>query len=280
MAASSYDLTGRVALVTGAARGIGFETARALRARGAQVAIADLDKATVEAAAASLGGDVFGLVVDVTSQKRMVTAVERVVKRFGKLDVVVANAGIAPMPATARLMDGDEFERVLEVDLMGVWRTVAPALPQIVENRGHIVVVASVYAFTNGMGNAPYAMAKAGVEALGRTLRTELSLHGASATTAYFGFIDTEMVHAALDRNPLGEQMMDAAPKLFHKRLPPSAAGEGIVRAIERRAARVILPRRWQVLFFLRGILGPVGDELAVKHKPVVALLRRLDTRE
>src|SRR3954454_20525614 len=120
MAASTYDLNGRVALVTGGARGIGFETARALRARGAHVAIADLDKASVERAASELGGDAFGLVVDVTSAKRMATAIDRVVKRFGKLDVVVANAGIAPTPSTARLMDPDEFERVLEVDLLGV----------------------------------------------------------------------------------------------------------------------------------------------------------------
>jgi NAD(P)-dependent dehydrogenase (short-subunit alcohol dehydrogenase family) len=276
MAPPTYDLTGRVALVTGGARGIGFETAKALRARGAQVAIADLDKATIESAAASLGGDVFGLVVDVTSAKRMATAVERVVKRFGKLDIVVANAGIAPDPATARTMDPDVFERVLDVNLMGVWRTVRPALPHVIENRGHVVVVASIYAFSNGMGSGPYAMAKAGVEALGRTLRSELSIHGASATTAYFGFIDTAMVHGALDKNPLGEQMMAVVPKPLRKRLPPSAAGEGIVRAIERRRPWVILPKRWIALEALRG-LNVVFDDLALKHRPVVDLLRRLD---
>jgi NAD(P)-dependent dehydrogenase (short-subunit alcohol dehydrogenase family) len=276
MAPPRYDLTGRVALVTGGARGIGFETARALRARGAKVAIADLDKTTIETAAASLGGDTFGLVVDVTSARRMATAVERVVKRFGQLDIVVANAGIAPDPGTARVMDPDMFERVLEVNLMGVWRTVRPALPQIVENRGHVVVVASVYAFSNGMGNAPYAMAKAGVEALGRTLRTELSIHGASATTAYFGFIDTAMVHDALDKNENADEFNAAVPKPLLKRLPPSAAGEGIVRAIERRRPWVILPKRWIAVQALRG-LNVVLDELTIKQKPVAALLRRLD---
>ncbi|MEA2124785.1 MAG: hypothetical protein QOI80_1567 [Solirubrobacteraceae bacterium] len=203
--------------------------------------------------------------------------VAEVVERFGGLDVVVANAGIAPEPGTARVMDDAMFERVIEVDLLGVWRTVRPALPQIVQRQGHVVVVASVYAFVNGMGNAPYAMAKAGVEQLGRTLRAELSLHGASATTAYFGFIDTEMVHQSLDRNPLKGKLMAVTPKPFHKRLPPSAAGEGIARGIEKRAARVVLPKRWIPLSVLRGIVGPPADAAMLRRADIQDLMRALD---
>src|SRR4051794_35305470 len=88
-------------------------------------------------------------------------------------------------------MDPDVFERVIEVNLLGVWRTVRAALPQVVARQGHVVVVASIYALANGMGTAPYAMAKAGVEQLGRALRVELVQHGASASVAYFGFIDS-----------------------------------------------------------------------------------------
>jgi NAD(P)-dependent dehydrogenase (short-subunit alcohol dehydrogenase family) len=207
----------------------------------------------------------------------MDAVVAEIVERFGGLDIVVANAGIAPKPGTARKMDEAMFERVIEVDLLGVWRTVRPALPQIVERGGHVVVVASIYAFANGMGNAPYAMAKAGVEQLGRLLRSELSLHGASATTAYFGYIDTEMVHEAVDRSPLRDRLMDATPKPLHKRLPPSAAGEGIAGAIEKRAARLILPKRWIPLSLLRGILNPVIDEATRKRADVQDLLRELD---
>jgi NAD(P)-dependent dehydrogenase (short-subunit alcohol dehydrogenase family) len=271
-----YSLSGRVALVTGAQRGIGLETARALQKRGAQVVLADLDAAATERSAAELGGGAYGVGADVTDRARMDAVVAEVVERFGGLDVVVANAGIAPEAATARLMDDAMFERVLEVDLLGVWRTVRPALPQIVARQGHVVVVSSIYAFSNGMGNAPYAIAKAGVEQLGRLLRTELSIHGASATTAYFGFIDTAMVHESLDNNPNKDKLFDALPKPLHKRLPPSAAGEGIVRGIEKRAAQVILPKRWRALSMLRG-LNPLFDAAALRRADVRELVRLLD---
>ncbi len=113
----------------------------------------------------------------------MMAAVAETVERFGGLDLAIANAGIAQSRlATARGLSGEEWERVFEVDLLGVWRTARAALPQIVERRGQLVLVSSVYAFVNGMANSPYAVAKAGVESLGRALRVELAPHGASAT--------------------------------------------------------------------------------------------------
>jgi hypothetical protein len=104
-------------------------------------------------------------------------------------------------------------------------------------------------------------------------------VHGASATTAYFGFIDTEMVHEALDRNPLRAQFEGSVPKPLLKRLPPSAAGEGIVRGIERRAPRIISPRRWAVFSVLRGIVNPFSDRQLERDAELHAMMRRLDDR-
>jgi NAD(P)-dependent dehydrogenase (short-subunit alcohol dehydrogenase family) len=162
---------------------------------------------------------------------------------------------------------------------MGVYLTVEAALPEIVPRRGHVVVISSIYAFTNGAGEIPYAMSKAAVEQLGRGLRAELSPHGASATVAYFGFIDTAMVQQALDADPLADRMLGALPRPLRKRLQPAEAGEALARAIERRSARLIRPRRWALMSVLRGILGPLGDARMERDAETQALMRDIDAR-
>src|SRR5688500_169667 len=215
-----YALSNKVALVTGAARGIGFGTAQALVKRGAKVVVVDLDQTAADRAAQQLSDtDALGIAADVTDRGALQQAVARTVERFGRLDVVVANAGIASRGATMRAMSTENFERVLDVNLYGVYRTVDVALPEIARRGGHVVVVASIYAFMNGAGAAAYAMSKAGVEQLGRALRTELVPHGASASVAYFGFIDTELVHQIIDADPLADVMIGEIPKPLRKRL-------------------------------------------------------------
>ena len=276
---AAYQLSGRVALVTGAARGIGLETARLLHGRGASVALVDLDEAQTAAAAETVGPRAIGLGADVTDRDAVEGAVEATVERFGGLDVAVANAGIAPPTATVRVIDPDAFERTIEVDLLGVWRTARAALPQVVERRGHIVVVASVYAFFNGSLNASYAMSKAGVEQLGRSLRVELKRHGASASVAYFGFIDTRMVQDAFE-DPVAHRFEETVPAPMLKRLPPSAAGEAIVKGIERRAPRIIAPKWWAAWSVLRGIVNPLADARMERDPQLQEIVRAADAPE
>jgi NAD(P)-dependent dehydrogenase (short-subunit alcohol dehydrogenase family) len=270
---TTYPVSGKVALVTGAARGIGLATARLLHQRGASVALLDLARADAEAAANAIGERTLALDADVTDGRAMELAVSEVVERLGGLDIVVANAGIAPKPRPMTAMGNEEFERVIDVDLYGVWRTVRPALPQVIERGGHIVVVASVYAFMNGVLAAPYAMAKAGVEQLGRALRVELAPHGASAGVAYFGFIDTEMVREAL-ADPIGQRAENAVPDWMLKRLTPDAAGATIVNGIERRAPRMIAPRWWAAFSAMRGVLNPFLDRYALRDDEIAAAVR------
>jgi NAD(P)-dependent dehydrogenase (short-subunit alcohol dehydrogenase family) len=165
------------------------------------VAIVDLDAEAAQAAASGLDETrAIGLAADVTDRGALQQAVATTVERYGGLDVVVANAAIASRAATFRAMATEGFDRVIDVNLTGVVRTVDAALPEIIRRKGHVVVVASVYAFSNGVGATPYAMSKAAVEQFGRALRVELVQHGASASVAYFGFIDTEMVHRTSTR--------------------------------------------------------------------------------
>jgi NAD(P)-dependent dehydrogenase (short-subunit alcohol dehydrogenase family) len=275
-----FELANKVALVTGGARGIGFATAQALVARGASVVIVDLEAEAAAGAAARVhDGRALGLAGDVTDRGAMQRAVATAVERFGGLDVVVANAGIASRMATFRASSSETFERVLDVNLMGVCRTVDAALGEIIRRQGHLVVISSIYAFMNGVGEVPYAMSKAAVEQFGRALRVELAQHGASASVAYFGFIDTEMIHQGLDRDPLANKMMTSLPKPLHKRLAPAVAGEAIVRGIERRQPRIIQPRRWVAMSVLRGILGPLSDAQLERDEAAQAHLRELEAR-
>ncbi len=257
---SVYDLNGKVALVTGAARGIGYETARQMHMRGASVAVVDLSPDDAREAAERIGERAVGIGADVTDHAAVMQAVAETVERFGGLDVAVANAGIAQTQvATVRGIGTEEWERVFEVDLLGVWRTVRAVLPQIVERKGHIVVTGSVYSFANGVLNSPYAVAKAGVEALGRGLRAELMPLGASAGVVYYGWVDTKLVQDGFDRKHSG-RLQENAPAWLFKRIRPDEAGAAIVRGIEERAPRIFAPKWWRYVSALRGIVNPILD--------------------
>jgi NAD(P)-dependent dehydrogenase (short-subunit alcohol dehydrogenase family) len=272
-----YDLNGKVALITGAARGIGYETARQMHMRGASVAVVDLDADQAREAAERIGERAIGIGADVTDHAAIMQAVAETVERFGALDVAIANAGIAQSKvATVRGIGSEEWERVFEVDMLGVWRTVRAALPQVVERKGHIVVTGSVYSFANGILNSPYAVAKAGVEALGRGLRAELVPLGASASVAYFGWVDTRLVQDAFER-PHSDRMQENLPRILRKRITPDEAGAAIVRGVEERAPRIFAPKWWRYFSALRGVLNPLLDRRFDRNEQMIETVREVE---
>jgi NAD(P)-dependent dehydrogenase (short-subunit alcohol dehydrogenase family) len=259
----AYDVNGKVALVTGAARGIGFETARQLHQRGASVALLDVDAEEVRDAAERLGERAIGIAADVTDAGSLRAAVAETVERFGGVDVAMANAGIAPPTTTTiRMVSAEEWERVIDINLLGVWNTVRAVLPQVAERRGHIVVVSSAYAIANGMLSSAYAVAKSGVEAFGRSLRSELAPLGASAGVAYFGWVDTKLVQDAFAK-PGADRLEKNAPAFLMKRITPAEAGASVVRGIEERAPRTFAPKWWRYISAVRGLINPLFDKRA-----------------
>jgi NAD(P)-dependent dehydrogenase (short-subunit alcohol dehydrogenase family) len=276
-----YDLDGKVALVTGAVRGIGFETARQLHLRGASVAVLDLDAEEAREAAERIGPRAFGLGADVTDEGGMLAAVAAVVNRFGGLDVAVANAGIAPPTVTtARTMPGEEWKRVVDVNLIGAWHTARAALPQVSERGGQIVFIGSIYSFANGLLASPYAVSKAGVEALGRSLRAELASLGASASVVYFGWVETDLVRDSLDRKDGGRGariLGEILPAFLLKRITPEAAGATIVRALEERAPRAFAPPVWRYLSALRGLINPLTDRRLDRDPEIAAVVSEVE---
>jgi NAD(P)-dependent dehydrogenase (short-subunit alcohol dehydrogenase family) len=260
---SAWSLSGLTVLITGAARGIGAESARRLAARGANVALVGLEPDELEKVAAEIGQSAAAFEVDVTDRHALGAAVDGTVERFGGIDGVVANAGIGG-GGPVRHADPDAFERVLEVNLNGVYRTVHACLPHVVERRGYVLVVASLAAMLHSPGMAPYNMSKAGAEAFGNTLRAEVKHLGVDVGVGYFSWIDTELVRAA-DRHPVFGARRAKLPGFARKTYPVSAVGDAVVDGFEHRRRMVVVPGWVRALSLLRGLAVPLVERQAMK---------------
>lgn len=248
----------KVVLITGAARGIGADTARQLVECGARVALLDRDGAAVKQTAANLGARAAGFEADVTDVASLDEAVRATVERFGGIDAVVANAGISGPTDPVDSVDPAAFEQVIEINLLGVWRTVRAAVPYVIERRGYVLCVASVAAVVPVPMMAAYGASKAGVEAFGRALRIELAPDDVHVGVAYFGHIDTDMVRDLPGLN----QVLADLPGPLGRGLPVEDAASAIVRGIERRSAHVYAPRWVPALLALRGQLASLDPLL------------------
>jgi NAD(P)-dependent dehydrogenase (short-subunit alcohol dehydrogenase family) len=253
-----YDVRGKVVLVTGAARGLGLEAARRLHALGASVALVGLEPEELERRAAELGDRAWWCEADVTSLAAMEAAVAGAVERFGGLDVVIANAGIAAN-GTVASVDPAAFDRTIEVNLLGVFRTVRPALPHVVARRGYVLIVSSASALVHTPLMAAYTASKAGAEAFGDALRGEVRHTGTKVGVAYFSFVDTDMVRRGFDRPSarMGRERMSWA---FGRWAPVSAVGDAIVEGVGRRARHVMVPRSLKAMLYLRSLVQPLSE--------------------
>ena len=274
-----YDLRDKVILITGGTGGIGKATARELLRRGAKVAIADIDPATPEIGAALSPTSAMGVVADLRVRETLDRAVDAVVKRFGHLDVVIANAGVLSPTATLRRTPASSIDALLAVNVSGVVNTVQAAMERVIERRGQIVLISSVFAYLNPMGTIPYAMSKAAVEQLGRGLRAELDAHGVTTTVGYFSLIDTDMIRHGVDSDPIANEILAALPKSLLKRLQPEQAATALAEGLAKRSPRVMEPARWKPLSAVRGILAPALDPYLARNRRVRAALHELDSR-
>jgi NAD(P)-dependent dehydrogenase (short-subunit alcohol dehydrogenase family) len=253
-----WTTRGKTVLITGAARGLGAETARRVAARGANVALVGLEPEELERVAAQCGTNAAWFDCDVTDTEALEAAVKGTVERFGGIDVAMANAGIAPMGMT-RSMDPMAFERTIEINLLGVWRTVRACLPHVVERQGYLYITASMAAAGHAPGMAAYAASKAGVEAFADSLRGEVKHLGVDVGVGYFGFIDTDMVRGA-DAHPVLGKLRDNIGGPLNKTYPLSMAGKAIADGIEGRKRWIVVPPWARALIVGRTVFQPLID--------------------
>ncbi len=273
------SLSGKTVLITGATGGIGAATARELVNRGANVVVTDLGADQVSDLANELGPAALPLVVDVTDRGSIDQAVAKAVEHFGKVDIVFANAGIAnDPPLTVTGLTDEMYEKVIDVDLNGVWHTVRAGLPQVIENGGYVLITSSIYAFMNGVVNAPYAMSKAAVEQLGRALRTELAYRGASAGVLYPGWVDTNIAKVAMrDPGPIKELADHAFRGPLGRPIKPERVAKAIANGMEKQAPRIIVPRRWVPFSMLRGLFNMATDAIMERDAKIQGVIERID---
>lgn len=272
-----YDVNGRTVFITGAARGIGAETARRLHAKGANVALVGLEPERLQALAAQLGDRAEAFDADVTDFEALERAVGATVERFGGIDVGIANAGIA-YSGSLTSAPMEQVERTLAVNFLGVWRTDRALIGHITEHEGYLLNIASLAAIVRAPLMGPYAAAKAGVEALTDSLRIETAPSGARVGCAYFGFIDTDLVRASFAQ-PSAQKLNNRSPSFIRNPAPLPKAIDAIERGIERRAARVWAPRWVGPMIALRSVVQPLVERNILKDEAaLVEGLRAAET--
>ena len=270
-----FDVAGRTVFITGAARGIGAESARRLHAAGASVSLVGLEPEKLAALAGELGPRAAWFEADVTDYDALVAAVDGTIARFGAIDVAIANAGLQFMGRMAT-MPREQFERTIEVNLLGVWRTNRAVLGEIVRNRGYLLNIASLAAASHAPLMGAYTASKAGVEAMTDALRVELAPSGARVGCAYFGFIDTDLVKASF-AHPSTRQLTSGMPAFVATPAPLSEAVDAIERGVRRRSARLWAPRYVGGALALRGILQPLTEWRIRADKGLPQALRLAD---
>ena len=234
------DFRDRVVVITGAAGGIGKALSRRFARAGARLGLTDVDLQGVKALCEELaaeGADCFGLGLDVTDEAACHQAMDSVVKKFGRLDVLINNAGITHRSAFARTAS-KVYSRVMAVNYFGSLYCTQAALDYLIEQKGLIIVISSIAGFSPLLGRTGYAASKHALHGLFGSLRAELREEGVGVTIVCPGFTATNIYKSALDSDgglTSHPQSTVGAPA------SPESVAEAVFRAATRGKRLLIL---------------------------------------
>jgi short-subunit dehydrogenase len=227
-------------LITGPARGIGEETARQLARRGARVSLVGREPDRLRGLGAELGAPWFE--ADVTDQASLDRAVAGTVQALGGIDVVFANAGIASN-GTEAVTPVEALVRTIEVNLIGVVRTISATLPHVVAARGYYLLMSSASALAPLPAMAPYSASKIAVEQYGNALRMEVAHKGVDVGVAHPSWIDTDLVRDQQHELSTFNRTLASLPGPFGKVTPLAECVEALIDGMERRRRKVFVPK-------------------------------------
>jgi len=267
----------KVAVVTGAARGIGAGVAHALAKKGYAVALVGLEGELLRQNAKAIGESALAFEVDVTDRLALGNAVEGARERFGRVDVMVSNAGIGNYELV-RDMSAENFNRVMDVNLGGTFNAAKAALPHLIESKGYFLAVASIAAAVAPPGLAAYGASKAGTEAFANTLRAEMAHLGVDVGVAYFGWLQTDLVKQAGEFTAF-TYMRTHLPGPLKAISSVDIAVQAIVQGVERRKRRVLAPGWLRLALLLR---WPIAGDVSMfkKHMPEIERLCAQSARD
>ena len=243
-------LHGQVAIVSGASGGIGRATALALAAEGARPVLAARNEERLRAVAAEIetsGGEALVVPTDVARREQTEHLVREALDRWGRVDVVVANAG-QYIRCPVRELSAEVVERSLAVNFYGGLHLALAALPSLLaQGRGHLIFVTSMDGKKGIPPDAPYVAAKFALTGLAEVMRQELRGSGIAVTTVLPGRVDTPMI-------------ADLQVPWISAKIPPEAVARAIVRAVYHPKPEVIVPRLAKMLVYLNTLSPRLGD--------------------
>ena len=227
---SNFDLSGRLALVTGSSRGIGWAIAQGLAAAGARVLLHGRDAETLKARATELGSSAGTLAFDVTDAAAVRVAFERINAEHGRLDILVNNAGVIPRKPLLETSDED-WQAVIDANLTSYFRLAREAARLMVPRKqGRIIMVSSIMGLLARPTIPGYVTAKAGLHGMTRALAVELAQHGITVNALAPGFVPTDAT-AALHADAKFNEWISGRAPLGRWCEPSEVAGPAVILA-------------------------------------------------
>lgn len=208
---ADFDLTGKICIVTGAGRGIGRAMAEGLTRHGAHVVLAGRTRATLEEAAAAIGDQAFIHAADVSKAADVLGLRDTVLARFGKIDVLVNNAGVNAIFKGIERTSLEEWQAIIDVNLTGVFlccKHIGGAMGQ----GGSVINVSSVAGHRGLLRSVPYCASKGGVEMLTKALALDWATKGVRVNTLAPGWVDTDLTHGLLEHDVHGQRLRARTP--------------------------------------------------------------------